>query len=755
MSLSDNILSSATSSTLVSSPPVRPALPPLQPPDLVIRHERDETDDDIYRGEPPSPSRSPSPASTASSSSSSSGSFLGGGRLGAIAAVVELAITRWAKGNDAASLSDSSSSSSSSHSSIVTITRSQMARRRKRKSSVSSLHTVVSERSIAARINRMKALEESRQIRREFALYLPPSLASERRLPGSNNLSSGAEDSMPNTRRITTTTSLSSVLDQLDAALKKPLRARRPHGKHRAHRVPPNGSASSSHLQYMVPHQASGSSGQSSIPDISASRRAKKGKHKETFSSTVTSSTNASASERPNLMPKAWFLDVASPTWEDLRAIGKLLHLHPLTLEDILQQDPREKLELFPKLGYYFISFRAIESQATREKIQRGIRRPGEGPDGCHNQDEGPVGEANVYLTVFNEGICCSIHTQFHFTDISAIEHTDRVRHRIVLLEEVINMSSDWIAHGILDSIVDSFFPFLDEIEKEVMAIDELVFSGPVEQGSPQEINTETGRESSPESMTTVRVDSSEKPSISQESGYVKSEDKLERENIPEDIRPRFARPRLTVTLIIRRLKRYVVTTWLSLSMISDSSPSASTTTLRRMARTRRLVTSLGRLLATKSDVVTQVKKRLHDFDRIGLGNGTSKAEDLEIAMYMGDIQDHILTIQHSLAHYERMLSQSHPTYLAQLRASFATTKSGKDMALIYLTVVTVAVLCVQTLIGLFSVNITIPSNERDPSGPYNVFGIIIALATVILCGYLSVVRYWWNQSKRRRGAVL
>jgi magnesium transporter len=79
------------------------------------------------------------------------------------------------------------------------------------------------------------------------------------------------------------------------------------------------------------------------------------------------------------------------------------LHIHPLTLEDILQQDPREKLEFFTNLGYYFISFRAIESKATKERLQREAAAS----DDIWNLDEGSIGEANVYLTVFDDGICC------------------------------------------------------------------------------------------------------------------------------------------------------------------------------------------------------------------------------------------------------------------------------------------------------------------------------------------------------------
>jgi len=83
--------------------------------------------------------------------------------------------------------------------------------------------------------------------------------------------------------------------------------------------------------------------------------------------------------------PKAWFLDVASPTWEDLRAIGKVrvnlrftmvltsvvaLTFASLTLEDILQQDPREKLDLFPRLWILScLSFRAIETRRGSREI--------------------------------------------------------------------------------------------------------------------------------------------------------------------------------------------------------------------------------------------------------------------------------------------------------------------------------------------------------------------------------------------------
>jgi len=214
-------------------------------------------------------------------------------------------------------------------------------------------------------------------------------------------------------------------------------------------------------------------------------------------------------------------------------------------------------------------------------------------------------------------------------------------------------------------------------------------------------------------------------------------------------MRPRFAAARWTFPLAFRRIKRFFNKRWRRMSTGSEAPPSATTLTLRRMARARRLVTSLNRLLASKSEVITQIRKRLLKAGASGLGNGT-KSEELEVAIYMGDVQDHILTLQHSLNHYERMLSQSHPTYLSQLRTNFAATKSGTDKSLIYLTTVTIAVLCIQTVIGSFSMNIKVPHSNTT----HTVFGIVVCLAVFVLCMYLQVVRYWWNQAGKRQRAL-
>jgi len=279
-------------------------------------------------------------------------------------------------------------------------------------------------------------------------------------------------------------------------------------------------------------------------------------------------------------------------------------------------------------------------------------------------------------------------------------------------------MLSDWIAHEILDSVVDAFFPYLEEIEKEVLAIEDIVFSGE----DIQEQDSEDLSEATSSSLDTMHgsegiIKKLEAPESLQE---------VENEKNGDGPPTTVLRGRLSIAVppsmpLLRRLKRFFKS---KLHLEKPLRPTIQKNTpLRRMARIRRLVTSLGRLLASKSEVVAQLRKRLVT----GLGSG-SKTEDIEVAMYLGDVQgspllldstelpltytpiDHIYSLQHSLAHYERMLSQSHPTYLSQLRTNAELTKSDTDKVLVYLAVISTGVLCMQLITG----SCLIPSYLND-----------------------------------------
>jgi len=209
---------------------------------------------------------------------------------------------------------------------------------------------------------------------------------------------------------------------------------------------------------------------------------------------------------------------------------------------------------------------------------------------------------------------------------------------------------------------------------------------------------------------------------------------------------------RIFATFPTRRFKRWTRLSNGSRQSLSSPSP------LVRMASTRRLVTSLTRLLGTKSEVVSQIRKRLIGGAVMSVSVGPfEQAIAAEVSIYLGDIHDHILTLQQSLAHYERMLSHSHPTYLSHLRVSLSQAKGGMDKALLMLSVISVSVVAMQLLTGIFSVNLgSIPRNTRHiapdfpPPGPFNVFAAIVAGVVLVGAIIIFMVRYWWQHAKRK-----
>ncbi|CCF32699.1 CorA-like Mg2+ transporter [Colletotrichum higginsianum] len=115
-----------------------------------------------------------------------------------------------------------------------------------------------------------------------------------------------------------------------------------------------------------------------------------------------------------------WWLNMNSPSGSEVWTICKAFGIHPLTIEDIIHKESREKIELFP--SYYFACFRSFTVVEEDGEI-----------------DYHPF---NVYVVVFKEGII-----SFSFTSNM---HASRVRFRISQLKEQVSLSSDWICYALM-----------------------------------------------------------------------------------------------------------------------------------------------------------------------------------------------------------------------------------------------------------------------------------------------------------------
>ena len=249
--------------------------------------------------------------------------------------------------------------------------------------------------------------------------------------------------------------------------------------------------------------------------------------------------------KRYGARPTFW-LDVLSPTDTEMRVLSKTFGIHPLTAEDIMMQEAREKVELFR--NYYFVNYRTFEQDTRSENYLEPV---------------------NMYIVVFREGVL-----SFHF---SLTPHPANVRRRIRQLKDYRIIISDWISYALIDDITDVFAPLIQNIEDEVDDIDDQI----------------------------LKLHSSDKEEL------VKPTEFNEKRSI-------------------------------------NSEPTASDSgadMLRRVGEGRKKVMTFYRLIGNKADVIKGFAKRCNEHWQI--------APRSEIGLYLGDIQDHVMTMTSNLSHYE------------------------------------------------------------------------------------------------------
>ncbi|CAO1625097.1 unnamed protein product [Parajaminaea phylloscopi] len=194
------------------------------------------------------------------------------------------------------------------------------------------------------------------------------------------------------------------------------------------------------------------------VPPVTGSARNSQAGLAVTRTSTIntTGPTPAAAAAAARTMPggglrmdqdpeaNTWWLDILSPTDQEMKLLSRVFGIHPLTTEDILMEETREKIELFR--NYYLVCFRSFDQDPYSPTYLEPL---------------------NMYIIVFREGTL-----SFHFR---ATPHPQNVRRRIKQLKDYINVTSDWISYALIDDITDAFGPLIQSIEYEVDSIDELV----------------------------------------------------------------------------------------------------------------------------------------------------------------------------------------------------------------------------------------------------------------------------------------
>ncbi|KIX96908.1 uncharacterized protein Z520_07628 [Fonsecaea multimorphosa CBS 102226] len=152
---------------------------------------------------------------------------------------------------------------------------------------------------------------------------------------------------------------------------------------------------------------------------------------------------------------------------------------------------------------------------------------------------------------------------------------------------------------------------------------------------------------------------------------------------------------------------------------------------LRQIGECRKRVLNMMRLLGGKADVIKGFAKRCNDQYQM-----TPRGD---IGLYLGDIQDHVVTMMSNLGHVEKMLSRSHANYLAQLNVDNILKGNHTNKNLAKITVLATILVPLNLITGLFGMNVNVPGKNTE--GLYWFFGIIGGIGVFVVLSLLLARR--------------
>lgn len=158
---------------------------------------------------------------------------------------------------------------------------------------------------------------------------------------------------------------------------------------------------------------------------------------------------------------------------------------------------------------------------------------------------------------------------------------------------------------------------------------------------------------------------------------------------------------------------------------------------LKRLGEGRRMTMHLLRMLAGKADVVRGFAKRCGE---------VHSAAGNEMALYLGDIQDHIVTMYQNLSAYEKIFSRTHFNYMGLLQMEFVDSSNQMTSVLGKVTVIGTVLVPLNLVTGLFGMNVKVPGQDGDNLHWF--FGILAVMIAVVLL--LLGVGFWYVRYSMR-----
>jgi magnesium transporter len=138
-----------------------------------------------------------------------------------------------------------------------------------------------------------------------------------------------------------------------------------------------------------------------------------------------------------------FWLDLESPSEQDVKQLGEIFGLHPLSIEDTLSFDQRPKLDTYE--NYAFVVFYGAS---------------------CSDAVEPELIEVHLYISGSYVTTVHHLHcTEFHQVRESLVKHEAR--------------SEEHVVYSLFDALTDSFFPVLAQIDDQIDELESALLENP------------------------------------------------------------------------------------------------------------------------------------------------------------------------------------------------------------------------------------------------------------------------------------
>jgi len=148
--------------------------------------------------------------------------------------------------------------------------------------------------------------------------------------------------------------------------------------------------------------------------------------------------------ENPSdIAPRPVWIDFQGMEDEDMKKIETYFRLHPLTIEDCLIEDTREKFEVFE--GYLFVVINEIH----------------------YIEYSNILNNVNLCIVVFP-----NVVLSFHYAPVQTMHE---VLHKLNFEVQGDIPSAEWLLYALIDGVVDIYVTLVDQVVREADSLDGLV----------------------------------------------------------------------------------------------------------------------------------------------------------------------------------------------------------------------------------------------------------------------------------------